>query len=75
MYQVIILYVLFFFQARNFMRDQMKKGQLAFFYHSNCKNPGIAGIAEVKLNVQNIQKTIYSMPYVTRVGNKLCCYI
>lgn len=31
------------------MRDQMKKGQLAFFYHSNCKTPGIAGIAEVKL--------------------------
>ena len=49
MNQVIILYVLIFFQARNFMRDQMKKGQLAFFYHSNCKNPGIAGIAEVKL--------------------------
>ena len=49
MYQVIILYVLTFFQARNFMRDQMKKGQLAFFYHSNCKTPGIAGIAEVKL--------------------------
>ena len=43
------MYVLIFFQARNFMRDQMKKGQLAFFYHSNCKNPGIAGIAEVKL--------------------------
>lgn len=32
-------------QARNFMR-QMKKGQLAFFYHSNCKEPGIAGLME-----------------------------
>lgn len=30
-------------QARNFMR-QMKKGQMAFFYHSNCKEPGIAGL-------------------------------
>ena len=29
------------------MRDRMKNGQLAFFYHSNCKNPGIAGIVEV----------------------------
>ena len=29
------------------MRDQMKIGQLAFFYHSNCKDPGIAGIVEV----------------------------
>ncbi|MEQ2236191.1 hypothetical protein ILYODFUR_010009 [Ilyodon furcidens] len=31
------------YQARNFMR-QMKEGQQAFFYHSNCKEPGIAGI-------------------------------
>lgn len=35
------------YQARNFMRDAMKKGDLAFFYHSNCKEPGIAGIVEV----------------------------
>ncbi|XP_074613631.1 thymocyte nuclear protein 1-like isoform X1 [Acropora palmata] len=35
------------YQARNFMRDQMKIGQLAFFYHSNCKDPGIAGIVEI----------------------------
>lgn len=35
------------FQARNFMRDQMKLGQLGFFYHSNCKIPGIAGVIEV----------------------------
>lgn len=33
-------------QARNFMR-QMKEGQLAFFYHSNCKEPGIAGVMKV----------------------------
>lgn len=32
------------YQARNMMRDEMKKGDLAFFYHSNCKQPGIAGI-------------------------------
>lgn len=35
------------YQARNFMRDQMKVGDAVFFYHSNCKQPGIAGIAEV----------------------------
>nr|XP_057935792.1 thymocyte nuclear protein 1 isoform X4 [Doryrhamphus excisus] len=34
------------YQARNFMR-QMKAGQLAFFYHSNCKEPGIAGIMKI----------------------------
>jgi predicted RNA-binding protein with PUA-like domain len=35
------------YQARNFMRDQMKLGDRAFFYHSSCPEPGIAGIAEV----------------------------
>jgi predicted RNA-binding protein with PUA-like domain len=35
------------YEARNIMRDCMKVGDLCFFYHSNCKNPGIAGIARV----------------------------
>jgi predicted RNA-binding protein with PUA-like domain len=35
------------YQARNFMRDQMKVGDKLFFYHSNCKDAGIAGIAKV----------------------------
>ena len=35
------------YQARNFMRDEMKKGDKIFFYHSNCKTPGVVGIAEV----------------------------
>ncbi|MDZ7791638.1 MAG: EVE domain-containing protein [Xanthomonadales bacterium] len=35
------------YQARNFMRDDMKVGDKIFFYHSNCKEPGIVGIAEV----------------------------
>ncbi|MBU1213903.1 MAG: EVE domain-containing protein [Gammaproteobacteria bacterium] len=35
------------YQARNFMRDQMNIGDGVLFYHSNCKEPGIAGIAEV----------------------------
>ena len=35
------------YQARNMMRDGMKKGDLAFFYHSNCKVPGIVGIMEI----------------------------
>ena len=35
------------FQARNFMRDEMKKGDLAFFYHSGGDSPGIIGIAEI----------------------------
>ncbi len=35
------------YQARNMMRDEMKKGDQVFFYHSNCKEPGIVGIAEI----------------------------
>jgi len=35
------------YQARNMMRDDMQKGDLAFFYHSNCDEPGIAGIMEI----------------------------
>ena len=35
------------YQARNFMRDQMRPGDRVFFYHSSCAEPGIAGIAEV----------------------------
>jgi predicted RNA-binding protein with PUA-like domain len=35
------------YQARNFMRDGMRVGDGVFFYHSNCAEPGIAGLAEV----------------------------
>ncbi len=35
------------YQARNFMRDGMKKGDKIFFYHSSCPEPGIVGIAQV----------------------------
>jgi predicted RNA-binding protein with PUA-like domain len=35
------------YQARNFMRDQMRVGDKVLFYHSNCEQPGIVGIAEV----------------------------
>ncbi len=35
------------YQARNFMRDQMKKGDLVLFYHSNCETPGVVGVAEI----------------------------
>lgn len=35
------------YQARNIMRDEMSKGDLILFYHSNAKPPGVAGIARV----------------------------
>jgi len=36
------------YQARNYIRDEMNSGDLAFFYHSNCKPPGIVGIMQIK---------------------------
>jgi predicted RNA-binding protein with PUA-like domain len=35
------------YQARNYMRDGMRVGDGVFFYHSNCAEPGIVGLAEV----------------------------
>ena len=35
------------YQARNFMRDDMRAGDQVLFYHSNAKPPGIAGLARV----------------------------
>lgn len=35
------------YQARNMIRDQMKKGDQAFFYHSSCAVPGVVGIVEI----------------------------
>ena len=35
------------YQARNFMRDDMKVGDEVLFYHSNAKPPGVAGLAKV----------------------------
>ena len=34
------------FQARNFMRD-MRRGDRALFYHSNCDEPGVAGVVTI----------------------------
>ena len=35
------------YQARNFLRDQVKQNDLVFFYHSSCKVPAIVGLVEV----------------------------
>lgn len=35
------------YQVRNMLRDQMKVGELAFFYHSSCAVPGIAGVMKI----------------------------
>ena len=35
------------YQARNFMRDEMQRGDGVLFYHSSCPQPGVAGLAEI----------------------------
>jgi predicted RNA-binding protein with PUA-like domain len=35
------------YQARNFLRDDVRRGDLAFLYHSSCAQPAIAGIVRV----------------------------
>ncbi|HPF74878.1 MAG: EVE domain-containing protein [Lysobacteraceae bacterium] len=35
------------YQARNFMRDEMSVGDTVLFYHSNCDDPGVVGLARV----------------------------
>lgn len=35
------------YQARNFMRDEMRIGDTVLFYHSSCPQPGIAGVAKI----------------------------
>lgn len=35
------------YQARNYMRDEMKIGDIVLFYHSSCELPGVAGLAKI----------------------------
>jgi predicted RNA-binding protein with PUA-like domain len=61
------------YQARNFMRDQMQVGDLAFFYHSSCPEPGIAGIVRVSKAAypdasQFDRKSPYYDPKATRAA-------
>lgn len=53
-------------QARNYIRE-MKAGDKAFFYHSNCKQPGIVGIMEVSW-----YNTVLCHPLHINKFNNLC---
>jgi predicted RNA-binding protein with PUA-like domain len=35
------------YQVRNMLRDEIKKDDLAFFYHSSCPEPGVVGVMQV----------------------------
>jgi predicted RNA-binding protein with PUA-like domain len=45
--QIVPWYGVRNYQARNFMCDQMRIGDLLWYYHSSCAQPGIAGVARV----------------------------
>ncbi len=52
------------YQARNMMREEMQRGDLAFFYHSNCKVPGIAGIIKiVETKLPDLTALDHDSPY------------
>ena len=59
------------YQARNFMRDEMKPGDGVLFYHSSCPEPGIAGLAEVA-SAPYTDKTQYDRksPYYDKDSKK-----
>ena len=59
------------YQSRNFMRDEMQKGDGVLFYHSSCREVGVAGIAEVASApypdpTQFDQKSRYYDPQATK---------
>jgi predicted RNA-binding protein with PUA-like domain len=61
------------YQARNFMRDEMRPRDRVFFYHSSCAEPGLAGIAEVVSQAlpdatQFDRKSPYFDPKATRAA-------
>lgn len=65
------------YQARNFMRDDMKRGDFVFFYHSSCPQPGVAGIAKVSRaaypdETQFDKNSEYFDPKATREAPRWC---
>ena len=66
------------YQARNFMMNDMKKGDLVLFYHSNTKPPGIAGIAKISHKAvpdpsQFVKKGEYFDPKATKETPRWFC--
>ena len=60
------------YQARNFMRDQMRVGDRAFFYHSNCDEPGIVGIVEV-CGTAHADETLFDRRSTSRLPGCASC--
>ncbi len=65
------------YQARNMMRDGMAIGDEVFFYHSNCKEPGIVGVMKVASEpypdpTQFDKKSKYYDPKSTKDNPRWC---
>tara|TARA_Y100000590_G_scaffold441419_1_gene568083 strand:+ start:379 stop:837 length:459 start_codon:yes stop_codon:yes gene_type:complete len=69
------------YQARNFMRDECKKGDLVLFYHSSCKEIGVAGVAAVsKESFPDSSQFNEDSPYFDKKSSKdkprwFCCEV
>ena len=66
------------YQARNFMRDAMRIGDGALFYHSGCAEPGIAGLAEIASKAypdqtQFARRSPYYDPQASRAAPRWFC--
>ena len=66
------------FQARNFMRDEMRLGDKVLIYHSNATPPGVAGLAEVVASAEPDlsaldPKSEYFDSRATAASNPWCC--
>ena len=58
------------YQVRNFLRDDFRQGDLAFFYHSNCKIPAIVGIVEIVSDAYPDYTAFdINSKYYSKVGN------
>ena len=62
------------YQARNFMRDGMKKGDLVLFYHSNAEPPGVAGVCRISKEAYLEAKPSWVMVDVEFV-QKFKCFV
>src|SRR5271163_1520453 len=60
------------YQARNMLRDSIKKADLAFFYYSSCDVPGIAGIVSIaregiRMPAPSTRRTTTTIPIPKRM--------
>ena len=59
------------YQVRNMIRDDMKNGDLAFFYHSNCDVPGIYGLMTISALLQHLKSMDFLLVWFCQISQTL----